>query len=595
MTAPLPSQTITGTTAADIRSTTPGVAALVETFQAGDTITLNNDGDYALGGDGPDVILIGSTASQLVSPANSIVAGAGADTISIATTANIATVGFSVAANQGNDLITTTGLAAGTIFNGAFVGGGLGSDTINLSTVTQFINSNVKGGDNGDSIAVTGGALTNSIIEGNKGADTIYVGTTASTNGSVGGGEGHDTITIGTGAGAVVSWINGGAGLDSIRIASGSSFSTLAGGGLADTITFGDTFAGGKIYGDGLGVTTAGTGTGGTADGNDLIGSSATNIDAAASVWGAGGNDTIRFGAAASAVILNGGAGADFVTLQAGASASSLIGGNGADTLSIVAAAGAAWLQGDAGQDSIKVAAASALTIAGGAGLDTIVFTNSTATTNVDGGSDADLIYVGTSASALTAFNGGGTVAGGDGADTIAALSFASTGSINGGAGNDSIQLTGNGVNLAWSANGTINGGAGTDSISFSASAGAGIAAGTSLSAGIASIAYEAGDKIILNSTAAGGGALNGLVTVGTTAGISAIGTIAAGSLFAYSDNTDTFFAFGTAAGSAVVFKVSGKDLITTTAVNTEVAANSANFGFTISGSASTGVTINLV
>ena len=50
-----------------------------------------------------------------------------------------------------------------------------------------------------------------------------------------------------------------------------------------------------------MGVTIAGTGTGGTADCNDLIGSSGTNIDAAASVWGAGGADTIRFGTAAEA------------------------------------------------------------------------------------------------------------------------------------------------------------------------------------------------------------------------------------------------------------------------------------------------------
>lgn len=75
MVAPLPSQTITGTSAADIRTSTPGTNALVETFQAGDTIALNNDGDYALGGDGADVILVGGAAS--VSLANSVVAGYG--------------------------------------------------------------------------------------------------------------------------------------------------------------------------------------------------------------------------------------------------------------------------------------------------------------------------------------------------------------------------------------------------------------------------------------------------------------------------------------------------------------------------------------
>ena len=83
--ASLPDSPISGSSAADIASTTPGVNALVETFAAADTITLNNDGDYAVSGDGDDVIVIGGTAS--VSLANSVVAGDGADTISIGTAA----------------------------------------------------------------------------------------------------------------------------------------------------------------------------------------------------------------------------------------------------------------------------------------------------------------------------------------------------------------------------------------------------------------------------------------------------------------------------------------------------------------------------
>ena len=48
--ASLPSSTITGTSAADVRSTTPGTNALVDTYAAADTITLNNEGDYSLSG-----------------------------------------------------------------------------------------------------------------------------------------------------------------------------------------------------------------------------------------------------------------------------------------------------------------------------------------------------------------------------------------------------------------------------------------------------------------------------------------------------------------------------------------------------------------
>ena len=62
-------------------------------------------------------------------------------------------------------------------------------------------------------------------------------------------------------------------------------------------------------------MTAAGTGTGGTADGNDLIGSTATDIAGAASVWGAGGDDTIRFDTAATAASIYGGGGADLISL----------------------------------------------------------------------------------------------------------------------------------------------------------------------------------------------------------------------------------------------------------------------------------------
>ena len=81
MVASLPSQTITGTSASDIRVTTPGTNALVETLASADTITLSNDGDYGVTGDGNDSIRIGGTASS--SFQQSVIAGAGNDTISI--------------------------------------------------------------------------------------------------------------------------------------------------------------------------------------------------------------------------------------------------------------------------------------------------------------------------------------------------------------------------------------------------------------------------------------------------------------------------------------------------------------------------------
>ncbi|QNG27759.1 calcium-binding protein [Synechococcus sp. HK01-R] len=605
MVAPLPSQTITGTSAADIRASTPGTNALVETFQAGDTITLNNEGDYALSGDGADVILVGGTAS--VSLSNSVVAGFGQDTISIGSAAgSLASNDAYLAGNQGNDYITLTAAAATSTFNGAFIGGGLNNDTISLTNVSSYINSSVKGGDNGDSIVIVSGSNVSTIFEGNKGADTIRYGATAATNGSLGGGAGHDTITIGTAAAAVVSWINGGAGLDSILIDTGSSFSTLAGGGLADTITFRDDFLGGVIYGDGVGVTSSGSGSAGTADGADRI--TGIDITTGATIYGAGGADTIRFNeftGDSAAAFIDGGDGADLLTLadilaRAGtANIVTISGGKGADTITLTTAAAGALLNGGEGNDTIFADAGSALSINGGAGTDTIVFVSTTAT-SVTGGDAADIITFGTAVAFTAGTNNlanAATIDGGNGSDTISLQAFTTSGqSIAGGAGNDSIRLgtASDNTGLAWASNGTINGGAGVDSIVLSASAGGGVEATTALTKGVASIAYESGDVIVLASTAASGNALNGAVYVGDSAiGISAVGTLSAGTLAVYSDGTDSFFAFKTNdANSAVIFRVTGADLVSTAVQN--AITTTANVSFSIGGSADTGITITL-
>ena len=119
--ASLPSSTITGTSAADVRSTTPGTNALVESFAAADTITLNNEGDYSLSGDGADLISVGGTAS--VALGNSIIAGAGNDTISFGSAStNLASNASYVGGNQGDDYITYTAVATTSILNGGFIG-----------------------------------------------------------------------------------------------------------------------------------------------------------------------------------------------------------------------------------------------------------------------------------------------------------------------------------------------------------------------------------------------------------------------------------------------------------------------------------------
>ena len=219
-----------------------------------------------------------------------------------------------------------------------------------------------------------------------------------------------------------------------------------------------------------------------------------------------------------------GGDGADLIVLANGstAGAASLV--VVVQILSISTADGASLMK-VAGQDSITTEAATALTITGGNGLDTITFTNAavTAGMSVDGGDQADAIYVGTAASALTNFFGAGSVAGGNGADTIVAAGMASAGSISGGAGADSIMLTqfSGGLNSTFDA--TINGGAGTDTITFKTTAnGLQLSLLSALASGVASVVYEAGDVITIAATAytaLAGAAANGLINIGSSAG----------------------------------------------------------------------------
>ena len=290
--------------------------------------------------------------------------------------------------------------------------------------------------------------------------------------------------------------------------------------------------------------------------------------------------------------------------MAAGTAVGSIAGGNGADTLVFTTSQAGASVTGGNGQDSIVVGAGSGLTIAGGNGSDTILLTNSTAGSDISGGDQGDNIFVGAAFSAgtaLAAFGGAGTIAGGNGADTIAALGFGDTGSINGGAGNDSIVI-GTAAALAWADSGTINGGDGVDTIIFQGSAGAGLSATSGLATGIASVAYAAGDVIRIDFTAGGTQAVGGTVNLGSSAagGLTGVTVSAAanGGLYVWSDGTDTYFGFNSNSGDAgqvVSFRVTGADLVNTTAIDQNVAVNTSNVSFSVAGTTSTGLSITLI
>ena len=180
----------------------------------------------------------------------------------------------------------------------------------------------------------------------------------------------------------------------------------LSGGGLADTITFAGTFAGGSVYGDALGVTTEGTGTAGLADGNDLI-TLAGAVTAAGSIYGGGGSDSITIADitdTAIATLFDGGNGADSIVLADNNSTGvgSILGGLGADTITVTTSDTNLHIGGGAGQDTIYAEAGSGLTVTGGDGVDTIMFT-SAAVADIDAGALGDSVFVGTATTTIAA------------------------------------------------------------------------------------------------------------------------------------------------------------------------------------------------
>lgn len=559
-----PSSTLVGTDLADNLTTVQ--SSVVEGVAGNDTISLNATNDWAKAGAGDDSVRLIQTAGSLT---NVVKGQDGNDTITLHSSLAVAAFASTLKGGKGADLIQVASGATVSIINEGNFKGGSDNDTILLNlSGGSVVSSIAKGGDGNDSIVVqSGGAVyTNTVITGGKGQDTLVFNASDTTNTTrLSGGAGKDSITIGSAAtlGSAV----GGDGKDSIVVNSGALVGSVIGGGQQDTINLGTTWLGGVIYGDGGSS---------TSDGADKIGSTAVAaVVTAGTINGGGGNDTIELGAA-SAINIDGGIGDDSITVINGVTGGIINGGAGSDTIEVDFADG----------------------IGGSA-------------TVINGGDDADLISIGITTATET-LNANQTINGGAGADTILFAQLGSATSVAGGDGNDSISITSSSdIALSGNLTGTIiNGGAGSDTISFSGSGYDNYASSAALlSGGVAAIQYGSGDVIHLVSTAAAGDAMNGLVVVGNVTGgfgsgagkgsfgnKSSMGVtgITAGELGVYSDGTDTFFAFGTGAQSSVAFSVLGADLVTSTAQNTQLAAISNNFGFTLGGSASTGLTITL-
>lgn len=359
--------TLTGTTGNNLLNAPGSVSTLVQGLQGADTINLALANDEAQGGKGLDAIQI--TRAGVLS--NTIFGGDGNDTVSIRSGGQFN--GY-VDLGAGNDSILI-GSAGTTLLNGAQVYGGEGSDTIAI--INAITNSTVGAGSGSDLLSFTAAnAITSSVVNGGKRSDTITVAAATGSFATIQAGQGNDRLNFRSAGAFANSLVGLGKGSD-IATFGRNAVASISGGGLNDTITLISGFAGGAVYGDARGVTTAGTGTDGAADGQDLITVSAT-ITGRTSIWGAGGNDTIRalsgFGGAVTATLIDGGNGADSIFIAGsggGYGVGTISGGSGNDTIFI-------------GSGSLSASTFTALgTISGGNGVDRIqlaAITSNTAT-----------------------------------------------------------------------------------------------------------------------------------------------------------------------------------------------------------------------
>jgi len=307
----------------------------------------------------------------------------------------------------------------------------------------------ISAGEAGDSITTQSPALGGATILGNGGNDTI---TTLATNNAsaagyqVKGGAGADSISIASGvfsAGEIT--VFGGAGNDSIDITGGKAASLKTQGG-ADIVSA-----------DGATITTLAVGAGndsvlitgtitnlGLGGGKDQLTGSLT-LATGASIKLGDGADTINLvlsGQGTGAIYGDQqatSAGADKITVETvGIAGVSIKGAGGNDTITITSAGASAFIAGNAGADSITVSGViqDNLTIRGGGGNDTVeIFTGA-----VLNGKSA-LVALGEGADSLTL----------DGALTTG--QNASSFIVAGGAGADSItfsgaQTTGNNITI---------------------------------------------------------------------------------------------------------------------------------------------------
>ncbi len=487
-------------------------------WRGADTITLAGTNDVAQAGKGDDTINLALTGGSV----NTVYGGEGKDSITLGTAVSVFS-GYAQA-NTGNDVIDFNGRTV----SAATVGGNAGNDTI---TATANTTLSYLGGGQGNDLIDWSGAGSNTTVKGGKGKDTISIVGAAGTS-TILGNEGFDTISATALTANTTVYIGGGKGGDSISLA--AQLGTVVGGYLADTITARGAFGGGLIYGDKLNESVGGDGTDSLADGNDLMSFTAGILAEGTTIYGAGGNDTVKFingSAAASALLVDTGKGADFI---------------GHSTTNFFSIVGHGTLNGGSGHDTIKFNQALS-----------------------------------------------GIILGGAGADSIFGVAVTGGGSIDGGAGNDTLNFT-NGTTFGSQLTlmTTIDAGAGSDSIILAT-----YTAITSTRAGVISGSFmgivdgvSAGDVIRLTNNQAVAATANWLGQTQIYVGANAAGVTSAvasgnGSIAVYASGNDMVVGIMAGLNQSTWAKFVVKDgagHIKTTLTAQDVTMSSSNFGFSV-------------
>ncbi|MBM5572081.1 MULTISPECIES: beta strand repeat-containing protein, partial [Deefgea] len=526
------------------------IVGLATTLGAADQIELgagNDSGNYVAGvlgtidaGDGVDTLTYAGTTAQTINfnsldhiagshyknfenlsaatatgalnvtataATNSIVTGAGADTI------NAALAEQGVTINAGAGVNNVTGSAFGDLIvlgaGADLVNSGDGADTVSGALT---LGDNINLGDGSDTYSYQSVASTT--VDGGAGIDTLKVAVAAATAINL-------STTDQAGAGVIKGFenVDGAASSAALTVTASTATTSIATGGGNDVVNASAALQGVTINAGGTTNSTA-------ADGSLIIGfNTVTGSNYGDTITLGTGKDIVNAGDGADSVIgtltagdqVNLGAGDDVFAYQGLGLAGTVVdGGTGTDSLtyggSIARTVNFLTTTDNLAAENGIYRNFENLAASGATGALTV--TAGTGTTSVSTGSAADRVTVGSTATQAM------TIATGLGNDTIAAATATVNLTVDAGAGTNSVT-TGSGADSVTLGTGadTVNTGAGNDTLLGAASVGDSINLGTGNDTATYSVAgsVNAGDD---NDTLSHSGAGNLTIALGSVTNV---------------------------------------------------------------------------